>query len=113
GLLDLNAKALIRFDGIETACGAFNADFDGDQMAVHLPLGAEAQAEARILMLSTNNILKPSDGRPVAMPSQDMIIGLFHLTSEPDSTIEVAKDSAGNPIVPSFSSASEAIMAFD
>ena len=95
------------------ACGAFNADFDGDQMAVHLPLGAEAQAEARILMLSTNNILKPSDGRPVAMPSQDMIIGLFHLTSEPDSTIEVAKDSAGNPIVPSFSSAAEAIMAFD
>lgn len=95
------------------ACGAFNADFDGDQMAVHLPLGAEAQAEARILMLSTNNILKPSDGRPVAMPSQDMIIGLFHLTSEPDSTIEVAKDSAGNPIVPSFSSASEALMAFD
>ncbi len=95
------------------ACGAFNADFDGDQMAVHLPLGAEAQAEARILMLSTNNILKPSDGRPVAMPSQDMIIGLFHLTSEPDSMIEVAKDSAGNPIVPSFSSASEALMAFD
>lgn len=95
------------------ACGAFNADFDGDQMAVHLPLGAEAQAEARILMLSTNNILKPSDGRPVAMPSQDMIIGLFHLTSEPDSTIEVVKDSAGNPIVPSFSSASEALMAFD
>ena len=95
------------------ACGAFNADFDGDQMAVHLPLGAEAQAEARILMLSTNNILKPSDGRPVAMPSQDMIIGLFHLTSEPDSTIEAAKDSAGNPIVPSFSSAAEAIMAFD
>ena len=95
------------------ACGAFNADFDGDQMAVHLPLGAEAQAEARILMLSTNNILKPSDGRPVAMPSQDMIIGLFHLTSEPDSTIEVAKDSAGNPVVPSFSSASEARMAFD
>ena len=94
-------------------CTAFNADFDGDQMAVHVPLGAEAQAEARILMLSTNNILKPSDGRPVAMPSQDMIIGLFHLTSEPDSTIEVAKDSAGNPIVPSFSSASEALMAFD
>ena len=60
-------------------CGAFNADFDGDQMAVHLPLSAEAQAEARILMLSTNNILKPSDGRPVTMPSQDMIIGLFWL----------------------------------
>src|ERR1700729_2034743 len=61
-------------------CHAFNADFDGDQMAVHLPLSAEAQAEARILMLSTNNILKPSDGRPVTMPSQDMIIGLFWLT---------------------------------
>ena len=61
-------------------CAAFNADFDGDQMAVHLPLSAEAQAEARILMLSSNNILKPSDGRPVTMPSQDMIIGLYFLT---------------------------------
>ena len=64
-------------------CSAFNADFDGDQMAVHLPLSAEAQAEARILMLSTNNILKPSDGRPVTMPTQDMIIGLFFLTHRP------------------------------
>ena len=63
-------------------CSAFNADFDGDQMAVHLPLSAEAQAEARILMLSTNNILKPSDGRPVTMPTQDMIIGLFFLTTD-------------------------------
>ena len=63
-------------------CSAFNADFDGDQMAVHLPLSAEAQAEARILMLSTNNILKPSDGRPVTMPTQDMIIGLFFLTRD-------------------------------
>src|SRR5699024_12195935 len=62
-------------------CAAFNADFDGDQMAVHLPLSAEAQAEARILMLSSNNILKPSDGRPVTMPAQDMIIGLYHLTT--------------------------------
>ncbi|WP_026460000.1 DNA-directed RNA polymerase subunit beta' [Schaalia suimastitidis] len=95
------------------ACEAFNADFDGDQMAVHLPLGAEAQAEARILMLSTNNILKPSDGRPVAMPSQDMIIGLFHLTSDPDPAVEVARDEKGNEIVPSFSSVGEAIMAFD
>ncbi len=95
------------------ACGAFNADFDGDQMAVHLPLGAEAQAEARILMLSTNNILKPSDGRPVAMPSQDMIIGLFHLTSNPDPAVEVAKDADGNEIVPAYSSPSEARMAFD
>ena len=63
-------------------CTAFNADFDGDQMAVHVPLSAEAQAEARILMLSSNNILKPADGRPVTMPTQDMIIGLYHLTSE-------------------------------
>ena len=63
-------------------CTAFNADFDGDQMAVHLPLSAESQAEARILMLSSNNILKPADGRPVTMPTQDMVIGLFHLTSE-------------------------------
>ncbi len=85
-------------------CGAFNADFDGDQMAVHLPLSAEAQAEARILMLSSNNILKPSDGRPVTMPSQDMIIGLFHLTTGLD-------DAAGTGR--SFSSVAEAIMAFD
>lgn len=88
------------------ACGAFNADFDGDQMAVHLPLGAEAQAEARILMLSTNNILKPSDGRPVAMPSQDMIYGLFYLTSEHDQELQPE-----NP--PRFVSMAEAIMAFD
>ncbi len=70
-------------------CGAFNADFDGDQMAVHLPLSAEAQAEARILMLSTNNILKPSDGRPVTMPSQDMIIGIFFLTTDRAGTARV------------------------
>ncbi|UNX54372.1 DNA-directed RNA polymerase subunit beta' [Georgenia sp. TF02-10] len=85
-------------------CGAFNADFDGDQMAVHLPLSAEAQAEARILMLSSNNILKPSDGRPVTMPSQDMIIGLFHLTSE-------RAGAAGEGRF--FSSIAEALMAYD
>lgn len=85
-------------------CAAFNADFDGDQMAVHLPLSAEAQAEARILMLSSNNILKPSDGRPVTMPSQDMIIGLFHLTAEREDP-----KGAGR----AFSHVSEAIMAFD
>ncbi|HZJ83318.1 MAG TPA: DNA-directed RNA polymerase subunit beta' [Clostridia bacterium] len=62
-------------------CSAYNADFDGDQMAVHLPLSVEAQAEARFLMLSTNNILKPSDGRPVASPTQDMVIGTYYLTS--------------------------------
>ncbi|HWJ66988.1 MAG TPA: DNA-directed RNA polymerase subunit beta', partial [Nocardioides sp.] len=85
-------------------CGAFNADFDGDQMAVHLPLSAEAQAEARILMLSTNNILKPSDGRPVTMPSQDMIIGLFWLTAERDGELGEGRV---------FSSPAEAIMAYD
>src|ERR671910_531044 len=85
-------------------CTAFNADFDGDQMAVHLPLSAEAQAEARILMLSSNNILKPADGRPVTMPTQDMIIGLYHLTSE-------VEDGKGAGRV--FSSVAEARMAFD
>ena len=63
-------------------CAAFNADFDGDQMAVHLPLSAEAQAEARVLMLSSNNILSPADGRPMTVPSQDMIIGAYYLTEE-------------------------------
>ncbi len=63
-------------------CTAFNADFDGDQMAVHLPLSAEAQAEARVLMLSTNNIKSPAHGRPLTVPSQDMVIGLFYLTAE-------------------------------
>src|SRR5690625_4838556 len=85
-------------------CAAFNADFDGDQMAVHLPLRAEAQAESRVLMLSTNNILQPAAGRPVTMPSQDMVIGLYFLTSE-------------NPEAPgngrSFASQAEAQMAFD
>jgi DNA-directed RNA polymerase subunit beta' len=61
-------------------CHAFNADFDGDQMAVHLPLSAEAQAEARILMLSSNNILSPAHGRPLATPTQDMVLGSYYLT---------------------------------
>ncbi len=85
-------------------CSAFNADFDGDQMAVHLPLSAEAQAEARILMLSTNNILKPADGRPVTMPTQDMVIGLYFLTLERDGQPGEGRG---------FSSMAEAIMAFD
>jgi DNA-directed RNA polymerase subunit beta' len=85
-------------------CTAFNADFDGDQMAVHLPLSAEAQAEARILMLSSNNILKPADGRPVTMPTQDMIIGLYHLTL-------LKPGAPGEGRV--FGSAAEAIMAMD
>ena len=62
------------------SCTAFNADFDGDQMAVHVPLSAEAQAEARMLMLAANNLLKPSDGKPVAVPTQDMVIGSYYLT---------------------------------
>jgi len=85
-------------------CAAFNADFDGDQMAVHLPLSVEAQAEARILMLASNNILKPSDGRPVTVPTQDMIIGLHHLT-----TLKEGVEGEGR----AFSSVSEAIMAMD
>ncbi|TDT34375.1 DNA-directed RNA polymerase subunit beta' [Naumannella halotolerans] len=85
-------------------CTAFNADFDGDQMAVHLPLSAEAQAEARILMLSTNNILKPADGRPVTMPTQDMIIGHYFLTQQRDGVIGEGRV---------FGTVEEAIMAFD
>lgn len=85
-------------------CSAFNADFDGDQMAVHLPLSVEAQAEARVLMLASNNILKPSDGRPVTLPSQDMVAGLYHLTFRREDV--TGKDRA-------FSSVAEAIMAHD
>ncbi len=66
------------------ACTAFNADFDGDQMAVHVPLSAEAQAEARFLMLAANNLLKPSDGKPVTVPTQDMILGSYYLTLDKD-----------------------------
>ncbi|MFR0359135.1 DNA-directed RNA polymerase subunit beta' [Streptomyces sediminimaris] len=87
-------------------CTAFNADFDGDQMAVHLPLSAEAQAEARILMLSSNNILKPADGRPVTMPTQDMVLGLFFLTTDGEMRDVKGEDR-------SFASVAEAIMAFD
>ena len=63
-------------------CTAFNADFDGDQMAVHVPLSAEAQAEARLLMLSANNLLRPQDGGPVTVPTQDMVLGSYYLTFE-------------------------------
>jgi DNA-directed RNA polymerase subunit beta' len=85
-------------------CSAFNADFDGDQMAVHLPLSAEAQAESRILMLSSNNILKPADGRPVTMPTQDMIVGIYFLTVPFED---------GKGTGRAFSSVAEARMAFD
>jgi len=85
-------------------CTAFNADFDGDQMAVHLPLSTEAQAEARILMLSSNNTLKPADGRPVTMPNLEMVLGLYHLT-------EQRAGAPGEDRV--FASPAEAVMAFD
>ncbi|HUV11366.1 MAG TPA: DNA-directed RNA polymerase subunit beta', partial [Acidimicrobiia bacterium] len=85
-------------------CAAFNADFDGDQMAVHLPLSAEAQAEARLLMLSAHNILSPAHGRPIAVPSQDMIIGCYYLT-------EVVAGAAGEGRT--FASLDEAQMAYD
>ena len=85
-------------------CTAFNADFDGDQMAVHLPLSVEAQAECRFLLLSPNNLLKPSDGGPVAVPSQDMVLGIYYLTQErPGATGEGM----------CFKSKNEAILAYE
>jgi len=84
-------------------CTAFNADFDGDQMAVHVPLSAEAQAEARVLMLSANNLLKPVDGRPIAVPTQDMVLGSYYLTY-------VREDEKGAGKV--FSSPDEALLAY-
>jgi DNA-directed RNA polymerase subunit beta' len=85
-------------------CTAFNADFDGDQMAVHLPLSAEAQAEARILMLSSNNILSPANGRPITTPTQDMVLGIYFLT-----THRAGAEGEGR----AFSSIPEGVMAFD
>jgi len=85
-------------------CTAFNADFDGDQMAVHLPLSVEAQAECRFMLLSPNNLLKPSDGGPVAVPSQDMVLGIYYLTQE-------RPGAKGEGMV--FRSINEAILAYD
>ncbi|WP_352427717.1 DNA-directed RNA polymerase subunit beta', partial [Enterocloster asparagiformis] len=85
-------------------CTAFNADFDGDQMAVHLPLSVEAQAECRFLLLSPNNLLKPSDGGPVAVPSQDMVLGFYYLTQERPGAV-------GEGMV--FKSVNEAILAYE
>jgi DNA-directed RNA polymerase subunit beta' len=86
-------------------CPAFNADFDGDQMAVHVPLSLESQAEARLLMLASNNILSPATGRPIITPSQDMVLGAYYLTAEnPDAT----KGAGGY-----FSSLDDVIMAFE
>ena len=85
-------------------CTAFNADFDGDQMAVHLPLSVEAQAECRFLLLSPNNLLKPSDGGPVAVPSQDMVLGIYYLTQEREGVVGEGKF---------FKSINEAILAYE
>ena len=85
-------------------CTAFNADFDGDQMAVHLPLSQEAQAECRFLLLSPNNLLKPSDGGPVAVPSQDMVLGIYYLTQE-------RPGAKGEGMI--FKSVNEAILAYE
>jgi len=85
-------------------CTAFNADFDGDQMPVHVPLSAEAQAEARLLMLSANNLLKPQDGAPVTVPTQDMILGSYYLTIDSD------REQGGGSV---FSSVDEAMLAYD
>ena len=85
-------------------CTAFNADFDGDQMAVHLPLSVEAQAECRFLLLSPNNLLKPSDGGPVAVPSQDMVLGIYYLTQEREGAVGEGKV---------FKNLNEAILAYE
>ncbi len=85
-------------------CTAFNADFDGDQMAVHLPLSVEAQAECRFLLLSPNNLLKPSDGGPVAVPSQDMVLGIYYLTQERENAVGTGKF---------FKNLNEAILAYE
>lgn len=85
-------------------CTAFNADFDGDQMAVHVPLSAEAQAEARVLMLSSNNILSPANGRPITTPTQDMVLGIYFLTTGAVGALGEGR---------AFSSIAEGIMAFD
>uniref|UniRef100_A0A7C5V4J7 DNA-directed RNA polymerase subunit beta' n=1 Tax=Caldicellulosiruptor owensensis TaxID=55205 RepID=A0A7C5V4J7_9FIRM len=85
-------------------CTAYNADFDGDQMAVHVPLSAEAQAEARFLMLSANNLLKPADGKPIVVPTQDMVLGIYYLTLE-------KKGDKGEGMM--FSSEEEALLAYE
>ena len=85
-------------------CTAYNADFDGDQMAAHLPLSAEAQAECRFLLLSPNNLLKPSDGAPVAVPSQDMVLGIYYLTQQRDGEPGEGK---------AFKNTNEAILAYE
>jgi DNA-directed RNA polymerase subunit beta' len=92
-------------------CAAFNADFDGDQMAVHVPLSYEAQLEARVLMLSSNNILKPADGRPVAEPSQDIVLGCYFATKAPPGFDELSKNAKEVAKLRAYASAAELEMA--
>ncbi|MBQ3898257.1 MAG: DNA-directed RNA polymerase subunit beta', partial [Lachnospiraceae bacterium] len=92
-------------------CTAFNADFDGDQMAVHLPLSVEAQAECRFLLLSPNNLLKPSDGGPVAVPSQDMVLGIYYLTQERGLSVGDKRPEPGEGM--NFKDMNEAILAYE
>ncbi len=105
-------------------CTAYNADFDGDQMAVHVPLSVEAQAECRFLLLSPNNLLKPSDGAPVTVPSQDMILGMYYLTLEredlnqtyPEDVVDAEGNvivAKGAPIIKVFKDEKEAMLAYD
>ena len=92
-------------------CTAFNADFDGDQMAVHLPLTQEAQAECRFMLLSPNNLLKPSDGGPVAVPSQDMVLGIYYLTQERGTSVGDSREELGEGKI--FKNLNEAILAYE
>ncbi len=94
-------------------CHAFNADFDGDQMAVHVPLSASAQAEARILMLSTKNLFSPADGHPVVAPQQDMILGAYFMTlMEPGTPESFASNEAGDAQAYTYGSPEEAQLAY-
>ncbi|MCA9108154.1 MAG: DNA-directed RNA polymerase subunit beta', partial [Planctomycetales bacterium] len=93
-------------------CSAFNADFDGDQMAVHVPLSAEAQAEARVLMLSANNILSPAHGSPLATPTQDMVLGLYYLTYSGEDVTEIDPSKLEKHPHP-FRTAQEAELAYE
>ncbi|MDQ3336912.1 MAG: DNA-directed RNA polymerase subunit beta' [Myxococcota bacterium] len=95
-------------------CAAFNADFDGDQMAVHVPLSIEAQMEARVLMMSTNNILSPANGKPIIVPSQDIVLGLYNLTRErPYAKGDYKEDKKGRALRGVFGSLAEVRMAYD
>src|SRR5262249_55673251 len=94
-------------------CHAFNADFDGDQMAVHVPLSSEAQAEARVLMLSSNNVLSPADGRPLATPTQDMVLGLYFLTYSPAGDLSSVEAADLDPRPKRFASEEEVELALE